>query len=342
MNALLDSVYQRMRGTGPEFGGWLSNHGPMAADALIRLDRPDAVGSWVDGYLWKLEDSPRPRWRIEDSEWREVLGDPSRLGDWLAFFSERVRDEPWTEVLAKWWPRLIPGAVASATHGLIRTGHAVRAVAEEPNPQRLAELAQGLGYWAARWRHAPQLVAPMGTATVTEALHDLPAINGPGGFVARALDIAELPDWGRAVERLHPIEDPSQVCEALDHLVDATVDLYRSWAPGSPVMLVHAATAPRAASLVVPHLPRNMWIPTYHHAWVASATIISAYQPFEPQLLPDADTAQLPDRDDVIDRVVATSDEHAIKFTEVAIESYERGRPNALLSADRAALLLGR
>ena len=29
----LDEAYQRLHATGPEFDGWLSNHGPMAAEA---------------------------------------------------------------------------------------------------------------------------------------------------------------------------------------------------------------------------------------------------------------------------------------------------------------------
>lgn len=75
-DALLDVVYQRMRGTGPEYQGWLSNHGPMAADALIRMGRADVVDRWVDGYLGQLEDAPRPRWQLEESDWRDLLGDP--------------------------------------------------------------------------------------------------------------------------------------------------------------------------------------------------------------------------------------------------------------------------
>ena len=30
----LDEAYQRLHRTGPEFDGWLSNHGPMAAEAM--------------------------------------------------------------------------------------------------------------------------------------------------------------------------------------------------------------------------------------------------------------------------------------------------------------------
>ncbi|MEO7942204.1 MAG: hypothetical protein ABIR34_02255 [Marmoricola sp.] len=32
----LDEAYERFRGTGPEWGGNLSNHGPMAVEVLAR------------------------------------------------------------------------------------------------------------------------------------------------------------------------------------------------------------------------------------------------------------------------------------------------------------------
>jgi len=54
----LDETYTRMHATGPEFQGWLSNHGPMAADALIRLGRGDVVEKWVDDYSTRLEAAP--------------------------------------------------------------------------------------------------------------------------------------------------------------------------------------------------------------------------------------------------------------------------------------------
>ena len=66
-----------------------------------------------------------------------------------------MHDQPWQDVLALWWPRLLPGAVASANHGLIRSGHVVRALREGVTPQRLDELGAALGYWAARWQSHP-------------------------------------------------------------------------------------------------------------------------------------------------------------------------------------------
>ena len=42
----------------------------------------------------------------------------------------------------------------------------------------------------------------------------------------------------------------------------------------------------------------------------------------------------------MIDEAVAGQDEHAIKFTEVAIESHRRGMPTALAAAARATSLI--
>ena len=44
----LDEAYLRLHETGPEFDGWLSNHGPMAADALMRIGHGDDVPTWVE------------------------------------------------------------------------------------------------------------------------------------------------------------------------------------------------------------------------------------------------------------------------------------------------------
>ncbi|WP_231925232.1 questin oxidase family protein [Micromonospora purpureochromogenes] len=155
-HGILDEAYRRLHRTGPEFEGWLSNHGPMAVEALVRHGHDRSVHRWLDDYLRRLDELPRGRGPIED--WREALGDPKPAGDWLAHFDRELRERPWREGLGTWWPRLLPGIAAGATHGVIRVGHAVRALREDgSSPDRVAELGQALGYWAARWQPVPGL-----------------------------------------------------------------------------------------------------------------------------------------------------------------------------------------
>ena len=334
---VLDETYARMHGTGPEFGGWLSNHGPMAADALIRLGCGEEVQMWVDSYTRRLDEAPAPRWDIEEAEWREVLGDPSRLGDWCALFDRQLREEPWQDVLVRWWPRLLDGAVASAAHGLIRTGHVVRALLELPTPPRRAELAQALGYWAARHQPLPAHPRPHGAADTASALDAVPVISTSGGIRTRLGDLARTPSWPDTVARLRGAPRPEQVPAALDILVDEAVTRYQRWAHGSPIMLVHAATAPRAASLVLPALPQHLWAPTYDMAWAVTAAISSIYRPSAPPPPAGRSERQTITPEQVTARAIATGDEHAIKFVEVAHESHHRGNSHALGAGARAS-----
>jgi hypothetical protein len=109
---VLDESLSRLAATGPEFGGGLSNHGPMAAEALVRLGRAEDVEPWLDGYIKRLDEAPRPAGRITD--WREALGHLNRVAEWELYFRDQLADAPWQGVLARWWPRLLPGLAAAS------------------------------------------------------------------------------------------------------------------------------------------------------------------------------------------------------------------------------------
>ena len=118
--------------TGPEYSGRRANHGPMAAEALVRLERFDAVVPWVEFYRRRLREHPAGSRSIAPEEWREALGDESRVADWIAVFGRRLEETPWRGVIAEWVPRLSPGIIAAAFHGVIRTAHAVRSLVHLP------------------------------------------------------------------------------------------------------------------------------------------------------------------------------------------------------------------
>ena len=155
MAATIDAALDILHHTGPDLGGGGSNHAPMVTEALCALGRPDAVIPWIEGYKHRFQDRPRSQNPIAGEGWRASLGDASRIPDWVAFFDRALAAAPWPAVLRDWVPHLAPGLMAAATHGLIRTGHAVRSLTASETPQRLHELAEGLGYWAARFQALP-------------------------------------------------------------------------------------------------------------------------------------------------------------------------------------------
>jgi hypothetical protein len=355
----LDEAYQRLHVTGPEFDGWLSNHGPMAAEALVRRGCGDLVSSWLDGYMRRLEEFPRGTGPI-GPDWQDALGDPRRIADWTAFFDRELAQRPWRAVLNAWWPRLLPGVVAAATHGVIRVGHAVRALlADGDDDARIAELGQGLGYWAARWQTMPaghagaSAAAAAGRArarTPAESLAAVPRIDDQSGGVRDRLGrLAILPSWPQALASFSVPAAPEQIQARLAGLVDAATRRYLRYGHGNGVMLVHSATAPNAVLRALPALDTALWVPSLTAAWAASSALTAVYAPAEPApraQLPAAPAGQVASAgaaSDIFARAAEHGDEHVIKFADTAVDAFARtGDVEVIAAAARAMDLIGR
>ncbi|GAA4024210.1 questin oxidase family protein [Allokutzneria multivorans] len=336
---VLDEAYQRLHRTGPEFAGWLSNHAPMTVEAMVRAGRPDLVHRWVDSYCERLHELPPASCRI-GSEWLEAMGDERRIGDWIAHFRVELAERPWRAVLGTWWPRLLPGVAAGATHGVIRVGHAVRVLLEgSPTAPRLDELAHGLGYWAARWEPVPGAACPEGSLSPREALLGVPLLPEPSsGFQKRLARLAFLTGWPESLAALRCPANSAHAHDVLADLVDVAVLRYRTHGHGSAVMSVHGATAPNAILRTLPALPEKLWVPSLCAAWIATAAVTSVYAPSRPAIVaPETDLAL----DEVLERAVATGDSHVIKFADTAVDTFARkGDPDALASAQRCTELI--
>ncbi|MEU9705636.1 questin oxidase family protein [Streptomyces sp. NPDC047981] len=320
----LDEALQRLHASGPERNGWLSNHAPMAVEALVRHGQAPTVHRWLDHYRHKLEDMPAHHSPVTAATWREALGDPARIADWTRFFERETTERPWRDVLAEWWPRLLPGIAGGATHPVIRTGHAVRTLlsTEESAPRR-AELAHALGYWAARAQPLPE-IAPLAPApTAAAALDAVPPVpEQDGGIRARLAQLTAFPRWGATA-------DPDTARGLLAELVTAATHRYGTHGHGEPIMLVHAATAPNAVLRALPALPRELWAASLAAAWAASAAVTAAYAPREGA----APLATTLTAEEVFARAAAHGDDHTIKFADTALDV---GDPTALAAAVRA------
>lgn len=361
----LDEAYERLLGTGPEFDGGLSNHGPMAAEAMIRGGHGEQVQAWLDSYMRRLEEFPRGVAPIGD-DWRDALGDLHRVADWTTYFRREVAGRPWPQVLNQWWPRLLPGVAAAATHGVIRVGHAVRALrAGGDDEVRTAELAHGLAYWAARWQTVPaghraaaasvRTAAARGTAgpaqgTAAAGLLDaVPRITDQTGAVrGRLARLEDLPGWPDTQAALCVPAAPAEIEASLAAVVDAATLRYLTYGHGNAVMLVHSATAPSAILRALPALDTGLWAPSLAAAWTAACALTAIYGPAEPApaaALPVAPAGTGSGEDAVAEafsRAVEHGDAHVIKFTDTAADVFARtGNPGALRAAQRAAQLIG-
>jgi hypothetical protein len=357
--ATLDEAYLRLHQTGPEFDGWLSNHGPMAAEAMARHGHAGNVHRWLDRYVRRLEEFPRGAGPI-GADWPQALGDPRRIADWTTFFCRETAAQPWGQVLDCWWPRLLPGVAASATHGIIRVGHAVRALlADGDDTAHVTELAHGLAYWAARWQPVPGAGArrqpvPAGAQagwqaaelTPAAALAAVPRIaRQSGGYRERLPRLAGLAGWPPALPAALGHGPAEEARAWLAGLADAAVTGYLEYGHGNPVMLVHSATAPTAILRTLPALDRELWVASAAAGWDAAAAITAIYAaptPAPRETLPAAPAG--PDATaETFARAVGHGDEHVIKFADTAAEVHARtGDPAALAAAVYATDLIPR
>jgi hypothetical protein len=244
-------------------------------------------------------------------------------------------------VLARWWPRLLPGVAAAATHGVIRTSHAARSLDQAPSPERLAELARGLAYWAASYLELPGTPRTGGRLGLDEAVEALPVAPGPipHGLITARLRTAlsAEPGFPAAVSALRaPTDVPADLLE----LGRTFARVFLIYGRTQPIDFLHAVTAPVAARSVLRLLPADLARPSYDALWQVAAGLFSGYAV---QAVPEAlPSTEAPTPDTVTERAVATGDVHAIKMTEACLRLHaESPDPLLLHAAARASELLG-
>ena len=342
---VLDDALTVFAATAPQYGSLgLANHGPMVAEALAHLGRDDAISGWVERYRRRLDVAPAPATRpLTEEDWPAALGQADRFPEWLALFEREVADRPPGAVVGEWAPRLLPGAVGAATHGLIRTGHAVRALAAADTAPRRLEVASGLAFWASSYRELPGPPLLIGHEGVAEALADLPYLpeEAPrqvliSDMVAGVDEIAD--EFEQAVASLGWT---GGAVELLDELAAGGARAYlRNADAGGTIGLLHAITSPLAAELLLPWLAEEDRDAALGYVWQAVAALHVAYDVDRQSPEPDQ---HVPSADSLVDGALASGDEHAIKLTEATLRSFERNGEPALLwaAADASTRLSG-
>ena len=339
-----ESALEILEPAGAEYAGGLANHGPMAVEALIALSRPEDVLPWVEWYARELEEDPRGAGAIPPERWREALGDYGRVSDWAVFFAGRFEEGPWRAVLSDWCGRLAPGIAAAAFHGVIRTAHAARALARRETPGRRRELARGLAYWAARYQTLPERPGdgPDARLRPSEAIaqvEPLPADRRGSGFIMdRLAPLEESPSFAGVADLVDVATDAGAFLSDLTRLF---ARIYLGHATDrTRIALVHAVTGPSAVRLLLPHLDPAAAGPMLRYAWQAAAAIYAASARERPDL---SEKPQPPGIEDLVERGVATRDEHGFKFVEACLrENAVSPDPVFLAAALDATRHLGR
>ena len=336
----LDEALEIMTPNGPELNNGFSNHAPMCIEAMCAMGRQNSVMPWFERYRHWLAPRPSRVARLTEENWRAALGDVRRVEDWFEYFRNELEDRPWNAILDEWAIRLAPGIMAAATHGVIRTGHATRAIAIEDTAARRRELADGLAYWAADYlplpadRHAPARAMP---SEAIARVQMIPAEIRHGNFGSFTDSLAQLDSFAPFKDILDAVDTSSSVSAFVSDLTAtfARVFLANARDVYTTIAFVHAVTGPSALRPMLPHLDEQTAHVALGYAWQAAAAMYATFGSSAD--LRRVDDAKIRDVDELFDRAIASGDEHAIKFTEVSIREYALNPDPAFLAAAQHA-----
>jgi hypothetical protein len=317
----IDDAYTLLLAHGPEYGPFgFSNHAPMAVEAMVRLGRGDAVAPWLARYAAHLGPQPAPRAPLDPEASAAALGDETRFADWRALFDRELAARPWTAVLETWTPRLAPGLIGAALHGVLRAAHAARALADRDTLPRRRELAQGLAYWAATFHRLPGRRAAATPRPPAEALRAVPFLPPDqrrlGGSIVDAL--APLATFAPFHDAIGLVDvDAADPAVLLSDITAVLAGAYLANVRGDTLIaLIHFVTGPSAVRLLFPHVGDATRRTLLAHAWQAGAALYCVYGT-DPE--PGRPRAPLPARTALVDGAIAGGDEHAIKFVEACL-----------------------
>ena len=258
VSAPLDRLLEAHADRLPERVGAGANHYPMAAEALEALGHADAIdAAWVEGASLYSGAPGRVAPLETDADVLSALGSYDRFGDWLDYFRAALARDPWRAVVANWTPRLAPALSAAAFHGVIRTGHAVRALHRRDSTPRRNELAVGLAYWAARYVELP---TQRDDSSVRASLGEtLASLSSP--WVHDRSDVDFFAVVARLTER--PLAPPARFEPSGASPEDELQAIVRAAAEGFLEMLVlerhrlwllHTVTGPAALQWLLPEV----------------------------------------------------------------------------------------
>jgi hypothetical protein len=329
----------------------LTNHGPMAAEALVALGRPDAVIPFVEKYKKRFKDvAPEPYQLITRDNWRAALGDGARVADWTGFFNRELKENPWPQALDRWVDALAPGLAAAAAHGLIRTGHAAHSLSIKETELRRRELAEGLGYWAAYYQLLPSTpvspsapadpnskTPPAGGLSPAQALQRVPLLPDErrprtGSIMNGLRSLDGFQPFTGVVDLIEVTGKPEQF---LSEVTEAFATTYvKNVNQRSLIALIHTVTSATAIRSLLPYLSPDTARKTLRYGWQTGAALYSLYGQSSANSLPENKEIR---REDLIARAVDSHEEHAIKFTEACLREHALNpKPIYLLAAQDA------
>lgn len=290
----------------------IGSHLELALASLVELGASDGQMQRFDADYrrrWPLEVLPPPRATITQTLWWRYLGNRRLEPEFRRYFADRVAADGAEAVLREALPVLVDGIAASAWHALIRT--MLGWIRHDD-----AEIAEGLGYWAATFL---RLARSPGAAVLGDRPAELLArLRDDRAF--RTMDHFGISLWRRTEAmglepHFAPVIDWLAVDDdALTRLARDSLALYLD---SDQICALHAVTSCQALRELSPLLAPADRHKAVRHLWQSIAAIYALMGFLAPLTDSELDARRAlpcPDWPAIEAAACASLDEHDIKL----------------------------
>lgn len=317
----------------PQFSQGLSNHLPMAVQALQTMQASDAqILNYIEHASSKLEQLPSADNVLQLQHWHEVCELKGKYTHYLTlhhYFSTKINNDLNNPLIALYIQDLAPGISSGAFHPFIRLGHALAS-------NNVLEVVSAFAYWIyaydeLTWPDNPLQANSSLNITIGSLLNGVDWPTGRLGIKMVTSDIRQV----REQPSFHQLSfKPDSKNIDFEEMELSAINLYLAC---DDFTVLHAVTATYSTRIVKELYPQidNLLI----YLWQA---VVTAYlskgitASHQQSTLKRLATQTCYHREQIRHRACHSLDDHSIKLAAVCLQMHQiTGNVNYLLAISR-------
>lgn len=315
---MFKEFFDKYKDYSSDYNGGLSSHIPMVSYSLYELGVSfDEISEYLDKTIKRINISKEDFtevYNIDDENFEKYLGAENSFGSYYKYFSKKLNEENYKEMLGDFLPKLINGVAGRAFHPLIRLSYAVRSDNEE-------EVVKSLSYFASKYLPHKFDDLPSNSENPLGSLIDLVESvkeeKYNGDLIADRIDkVYRLEGFKNNAFTLKG--NSEELLSQLDKIIN------KLFVETKNFTILHAITSKEAIRALLPLVKDKENI--LQNYWLA---VLAAYITVDSPEVKDLDIyipTDLPEFKEIISESIASDNDHTIKLANSCRIEFERSR----------------
>ena len=315
---MFKEFFNKYKDYASDYNGGLSSHIPMVSYSLYELGVPfNEIEKYLDDTIERIKidkENLTKLYNINDDNFEEYLGVKGSFGSYYEYFSRKVNEYNYLDVVGEILPKLIKGVASRAFHPLIRLSFAIRS-------ENVEEVIRSLSYFAETFVPHKFDVLPSKAENPLVALKILVESvkneDYSGSLIADRIEKIYCFD-GFNKNAFSLKGDYEELVLQLDKIIN------KLFVETKNFTILHGVTSKEAIKTLLPLVKDKEYV--LQNYWIA---ILAAYISIGSPEINDLNIdipADLPDFNEIINNNINSKNDHSIKLANTCRIEYERSR----------------